>query len=78
MVTKLLPLVHRHMAHRPEIPELYVCTNCLVMSAGVVEHVDGGNYRYDPPPRCGACSEDVFLTEEQYPREYRKDDSAVQ
>ncbi|ADJ15753.1 hypothetical protein [Halalkalicoccus jeotgali] len=53
------------MAHTPETPERYVCTNCLVISAGVVEHVDDG-HRYTAPARCGACGEDEFVVEGQY------------
>lgn len=55
------------MAHSPETPERYVCTNCLVVSAGAVEHADG-DHRYEPPARCGACGEDAFVTEERYPQ----------
>ncbi len=55
------------MAHLPETPERYVCTNCLVVSAGVVEHVED-DYRYEAPARCGACGEDAFVTEGQYPQ----------
>lgn len=57
------------MAHSPELPERYVCTDCLVLSAGVVEHVDG-EHRYDSPARCGACGEDTFVEEEQYPHHH--------
>jgi hypothetical protein len=57
------------MAHAPEMPERYVCTNCLIVSAGIVEHVDGSHH-YEPPPRCGACDENAFVTEEQYPHQH--------
>ncbi|WP_202614573.1 hypothetical protein [Halostella litorea] len=57
------------MAHSPERPERYVCTNCLVTSVGVVEHADGG-HQYDPPARCGACGEAEFVEESQYPHHH--------
>lgn len=56
------------MAHSPEMPERYVCTNCRVVSVGIVERT-GDDNRYEAPARCGACGEDAFVTEEQYPRE---------
>ncbi|WP_162991483.1 hypothetical protein [Halostella salina] len=57
------------MAHSPEKPERYVCTNCLVVSVGVVEHTDGG-HQYDPPTRCSACGETDFVEESQYPHQH--------
>lgn len=56
------------MAHSPEMPERYVCENCLVVSVGAVEHVDG-SHRYEAPTRCGACGESAFVAEEQYPHQ---------
>lgn len=56
------------MAHSPETPERYVCTNCRVVSAGLVERTED-DYHYEPPARCGACGEDAFVMEEQYPRQ---------
>jgi ribosomal protein S27AE len=62
------------MAHAPEMPERYVCGNCLVVSAGIVENVDG-SHRYEEPTRCGACGEDAFIAEEQYPRHHAESGS---
>ena len=57
------------MAHSPETPERYVCTNCPVLSVGLVEHVDG-EHQYDPPAHYDACGEEAFVEEEQYPHHH--------
>jgi hypothetical protein len=59
------------MAHSPERPELYVCTDCQIVYAGtVVEHMDGGDHVYEPPTECRACGSTSFVETSQWPREH--------
>ena len=58
------------MAHSPELPNKYVCTECQVVHAGtVVEHGDGGHV-YEPPAQCGACGASEFVRETDWPHEH--------
>ncbi len=54
------------MAHAPESPEKYVCTECQVLHAGTVTHTESG-HRYDAPEKCGCCGSTELITEENWP-----------
>lgn len=55
------------MAHTPEHTDLFVCTNCQVVSAGTVVRDDEGDHHFEEPPRCGACGESAFVEMSMYP-----------
>ena len=59
------------MAHVPEHTDLFVCTNCQVVSAGTAIHEDDGGHHFEEPPRCGACGESAFVEVSQYPRSHQ-------
>nr|WP_252490643.1 hypothetical protein [Natronococcus sp. CG52] len=56
------------MAHAPEHPEKYVCTECQILHAGTVSAQADGDHRYDAPEKCGCCGSTELLPEEQWPR----------
>lgn len=59
------------MAHSPELPKLYVCTECQAVSAGTVaEHIEGGEHRYEAPEECGACGASAFVESVNWPHEH--------
>ncbi|MFC6724310.1 hypothetical protein ACFQE1_07975 [Halobium palmae] len=51
------------MSHQPRLPERYVCTDCLVVSAG--RRGEGDDQRR-PPESCGACGASAFVEIEQF------------
>lgn len=52
------------MAHQPEDPTLYVCSNCHVVHAGIHDE----EHEFRPPTQCGACDSDEFYVSTQYPK----------
>ncbi|SDY49323.1 hypothetical protein [Halobellus clavatus] len=56
------------MAHSPEQPDLYVCTECQVAHAGTVaEYIESGGHSYEPPEACGACGASSFVESSGWP-----------
>ena len=55
------------MAHRPEHPQQYVCTECQVIHAGTVTGHEAGTHQYEAPGTCGACEASSFVTIEDWP-----------
>jgi hypothetical protein len=59
------------MAHAPEQPRTYVCTDCQVVHAGTVTSHDAGNYTYEAPTACGACEGAEFVKIGDWPHHDR-------
>ncbi|GGC63214.1 hypothetical protein [Haloferax sulfurifontis] len=53
------------MAHTPELPDRYVCTDCHAVYAGSVRHEEG-MYHYSAPDECAACDSTEFVRFDQY------------
>lgn len=52
------------MAHVPQTPQMYVCSECYVVHAGV--HTEEHDFK--PPEKCGACEGGEFYEMENYPK----------
>ena len=59
------------MAHSPERPKLYVCTDCQIVYAGTVaEHIEGGSHVYESPATCRVCDGESFVESVQWPHRH--------
>ncbi|MFD1588618.1 hypothetical protein ACFR9U_16690 [Halorientalis brevis] len=55
------------MAHTPEHPRTYVCTDCQVVHAGTVTGREAGDHHYEAPAECGACGSNEFVEADNWP-----------
>ena len=58
------------MAHQPQMPQRYVCTNCQVMHAGTPIHLNAGEHTWEAPATCGACGESEFVETQNWERHH--------
>ncbi|MFC6826465.1 hypothetical protein [Halopelagius fulvigenes] len=53
------------MAHSPDMPERFVCTNCHAIFAGTPEG-QGDSADFRAPDTCSACGETAFVSIERF------------